>query len=78
MTECSIYRKKSEADMYISPSSTHSKKRRIRVIRGEFLRYLTLCSTEEGYNETCERLRKALEDRGYTQNEIQGPERKIG
>jgi hypothetical protein len=58
--------------MYILPSSAHSKKLRLGVIRGEFLRYLTLCSTEAGYNEACERLRKALETRGYKRSEIQG------
>jgi hypothetical protein len=65
MIECSIYRKKTEADMYVLPNSAHPKKLRLGVIGGEFLRYLTLCSMEEGYNEACERLRKALETRGY-------------
>jgi hypothetical protein len=69
--ECSIYRKKAVADMYILPSSAHSKILRLGVIRGEYLRYLTLCSTEKGYNEACERLRKVLETRGYHKNEIQ-------
>ena len=75
--ECSIYRKTASADMYILPSSAHSKKLRLGVIRGEFLRYLTLCSTEEGYNEACERLRKALETRGYKKSEIQGEKDRI-
>jgi hypothetical protein len=45
---------------------------------GEYLRYyLTLCSTEEGYNESCERLRKALETRGYNKNEIQGEKDRV-
>jgi len=38
---------------------------------------LTLCSTEEGFNETCERLRKDLETRGYKQNEIQGEKDRV-
>jgi hypothetical protein len=75
--ECGIYRKKAAADMYILPSSAHSKKLRLGVIRGEYLRYLTLCSTEEGYNEACERLRKALETRGYNKNEIQGEKDRV-
>ncbi len=77
MIECSIYRKKAEADMYILPSSAHSKKLRLGVIRGEYLRYLTLCSTEEGYNEACERLRKTLETRGYNKKEIQGEKDRV-
>jgi hypothetical protein len=77
MIECSIYRKKAAADMYILPSSAHSRKLRLGVIRGEYLRYLTLCSTEEGYNEACERLRKALETRGYSKSEIQGEKDKV-
>ena len=55
--------------MHVLPTSTHSKKLRPGVIRGKFLRYLTLCSTEEDYNESCERLRKVLETRGYDKNE---------
>ena len=50
MIECSIYRNKSAADVYILSSSTHSKKLRSGVMLDEFIRYLTLCSTEEGYN----------------------------
>jgi hypothetical protein len=58
--------------MYILLSSTQFvQKKRLGVIRGEFLRYLDLCSTEEVYNETCERLRKVLETRGYKKNRIQ-------
>ncbi len=41
MIECSIYRKKAETDMYILPSSAHSKKLSlgdVGVIRGKFLR----------------------------------------
>ncbi len=59
--ECSILRKNSAADMYIWPSSAHSKKFRLGVVRGKFVRKLTLCSTEKGFEEACERLRKALE-----------------
>ncbi len=38
----------------------------------------SLCSTEEGYSESCERLRKALETRGYNKNEKQGEKRGEG
>ena len=69
--------KETTVDMYILPSSAHSKKLRLGVIRGEYLRYLTLCSTKEGYNEACERLRKALETRGYNKNEIQGEKDRV-
>ena len=65
------------ADMYILPSSVHSKKLRLGVIRGKFLRYSTLSSTEEGYDEACERLWKSLETRGYKKNEIQGEKDRI-
>ena len=75
--ECSVYRKKAVAYIYILPSSAHSKKLRLGVIRGEFLRYLTLCSTEEGYDEVCERLWKSLETRGYKQSEVHGEKDRI-
>ena len=63
--------------MHILPSSVHSKKLRLGVIRGEFLRHLILCSTEEGYNESCVRLWKTLETRGYKKSEIQGQKDRI-
>ena len=48
--ECGIYRKKAAADMYI-PSSAHSKKLRQGIVKGEFLRFITLCSTEEEFDK---------------------------
>ena len=40
--ECGIHRKKAAADMYILPSSAHSKKLRQGILKGEFLRFITL------------------------------------
>jgi hypothetical protein len=58
--------------MYILPSSAYSKKFRLGVVRGKFVRKLTLCSTEKGFEEACERLRKALEIPGYKKSGVQG------
>ena len=48
--ECGIYRKKAAADMYI-PSSAHSKKLRQGIVKGEFLGFILLCSTEEEFDK---------------------------
>ena len=48
--ECGIYRKKAAADMYI-PSSAHSKKLRQGIVKGEFLGFVLLCSTEEEFDK---------------------------
>ena len=59
--DCGIYRKKAAADMYILPSSAHSKKIKQGTLKGEFLRFITLCSTEEDFDKACDRYDKALQ-----------------
>ena len=68
--ECGIYRKKAAADMYILPSSAHSKKLRQGILKGEFLRFITLCSTEKEYDKACDRYSKALQKRGYSAYDV--------
>ena len=60
--------------MNIVPSSVHSKKLRIEIRE---ISKLTLFSTEEGYEEACERLRKVLGTRGYKKSEVQGEEDRV-
>jgi hypothetical protein len=67
--ECGIYRKKAAADMYILPSSAHSDKLKQGILKGEFLRFKTLCSTEEEYDKACDRYDKDLQTRGYRAHE---------
>ena len=61
--ECGIYRKKAAADMYILPSSAHSDKLKQGILKGEFLRFITLCSTEKEYDKGCDKYDKALQTR---------------
>ena len=68
--ECGIYRKKAAADMYILPSSAHSRKLKQGILKGEFLRFVTLCSTEEEYDKASERYSKALQTRGYSAHAV--------
>ena len=68
--ECGIYRKKSAVDMYILPRSVHSKKLRQDILKGEFLRFITLCSTEKTYDKSCDRYSKALQKRGYSAYDV--------
>jgi hypothetical protein len=68
--ECGIYRKKAAADMYILPSSAHSKKLKQGILKGEFLRFVTLCSTEKEYDKASDRYSKALQTRGYSAHEV--------
>jgi hypothetical protein len=71
--ECGIYRKKAAADMYILPSSAHSKKLKQGILKGEFLIFVTLCSTEKEYEKACDRYSKALQTRGYSVNDVDKP-----
>jgi len=75
--ECGIYRKKAAADMYILPSSAHSKKLKQGILKGEFLRFITLCSTEKEYDKACERYSKALQTRGYSANDVDKVRRNV-
>jgi hypothetical protein len=56
--------------MYILPSSAHSKKLKQVILKGEFLRFVTLCSTEKEYDESSDRYIKALQTRGYDAHEV--------
>jgi len=56
--------------MYILPSSAHSKKLKQGILKGEFLRFLTLCSTEKDFDKACDRYDKALQTRGYSAHEV--------
>jgi hypothetical protein len=58
--------------MYISTSSAHSKKLKQGILKGEFLRFITLCSTEKDFDKACVRYDKALQTRGYTSNGSEG------
>ena len=62
--KCGIYRKKATADMYILPSSAHSDKLKQGILKDEFLRFITLSSTEKEYDEEWNRYDKALQTRG--------------
>ena len=68
--ECGIYRKQAAADMYILSSSAHSDKLKQGILKGEFLRFITLCSTEKEYDKACDRYDKALQTRGYRAHDV--------
>ena len=63
--------------MYILPSSAHSKKLKQGILKGEFLRFITLCSTEKEYDKACERYSKALQTRGYSANDVDKVRRNV-
>ncbi len=56
--------------MYILPSSAHSKKRKQGILKGEFLRFITLCSTEKDFDKAFDRYDKALQTRGYSAHDV--------
>jgi hypothetical protein len=47
----------------ILPSSAHSDKLKQGILKGEFLRFITLCSTEKGHDKGCDKYDKALQTR---------------
>jgi hypothetical protein len=75
--ECDIYRKKTTADMYTLPSSTISEKLKQDILKGEFLRFVTLCSTEKEYEKACDRYSKPLQTRGYSADDVDKVRRNV-
>jgi len=69
--ETGIYRKEAAADMYIQAKSAHPWALKMGVVKGELIRYLTRCSTEERFEKAWERFRAALLTRGYTGGQLQ-------
>ena len=69
--ETGIYRKEAAADMYIQANSAHPWALKMGVVKGELIRYLTRCSTEERFEKAWERFRAALLTRGYTGGQLQ-------
>ena len=63
--------------MYILPSSVHSEKLKQGILKGEFLRFVTLCSTEKEYEKACDRYSKALQTRGYITNDVDKVRRNV-
>ena len=51
-------------------SSAHSDKLKQGILKGEFLRFVTLCSTEKEYVKACDRYDKALKTRGYSAHDV--------
>jgi hypothetical protein len=72
-----MYRKKEVSDMYILPSSVHSEKLKQGILKGEFLRFVTPCSTEKEYEKSCDRYSKDLPTRGYDTNDVDKVRRNI-
>jgi len=61
-----IYRKEAAVDLYIQASSAHPESLKIVMIKGEVIRYISLCSQEKGFDEAWNRFAEALRERGYT------------
>jgi len=65
-----IYRKEAAADLYIQASSAHPESLKIGLIKGEVIRYISLCLQEKGFNKAWNRFAKALRERGYTAQQL--------
>jgi len=76
--ETGIYRKEAAADMYIQANSAHSWALKMGVVKGEVIRYLTRCSTEERFEKARARFRTALLGRGYTGGQLQKARAGVG
>jgi hypothetical protein len=63
--------------MYILPSSAHSEKLKQGILKGEFLRFVTLCSTEKECEKVCDRYSKDLQTRGYIANDVDKVRRNV-
>jgi len=65
-----IYRKEAAADLYIQASSAHPESLKIGMIKGEVIRYISLCSQKTGFDKAWNRFAKALKGRGYTARQL--------
>ena len=60
-----MYRKPSAGNTYTHWKSAHDEKVKTGLVRGELIRYLRLCSTENTFQKAWRRFRGHLEQRGY-------------
>jgi len=65
-----IYRKEVAADLYVHANSAHPDSLKIRMIKGEVIRYISLCSQGKGFKKVWNRFAKALNGRGYIAQQL--------
>ena len=63
--ETSIFRKTAAADLYLHATSAHPEATKSGMIKGEWIRFLTLCSDEQAFDEAWRRFAAPLATRGY-------------
>ncbi len=56
--------------MYVLPSSAHSDKLKQGILKDEFIRFITLCSTKKEYDKAYDSYDKALQTRGYSTHDV--------
>jgi hypothetical protein len=74
----SIFRKAAAADLYLHASSAHPRHVKLGMMKGERIRFLTRCSTKEGFDGAWERFRSALmTKRGYKKEWVEKVEKEV-
>ena len=72
----SVFKKAAAADLYLHVSTAHNKHVKLGMMKGERIRFLTRCSTKEGFDRDWERFRSALmTKRGYKKEWVDKVER---
>jgi hypothetical protein len=66
-----VFRKEAAADMYMAWTSAHSDACKRGLIKGEVIRYLTLCTSEARFDKAWSRFKNALKSRGYSESFIE-------
>jgi len=66
-----IHRKEAAANLYIQASSAHPESLKIGMIKGEVIRYVSLCSQEKGFDKAWNRFAKALRGRRHTAKQLE-------
>jgi len=64
--ETSLFRKPAAADLQMLASSYHSWEVKAGMVKGEAIRYLIICSTEDRFERAWSRYEIAMCNRGYT------------
>ena len=70
--EIGIHRKDAAANLYIQAESAHPWALKMGVVKGELIRYLTRCTTEQRFERAWTRFRSALLERSYTERQLDG------
>ena len=70
--ETGVYRRPAASDLYMLASSYHSWPVKAGMVKGEAIRYLIICSTEDRFKQAWNRYEQAMGNRGCSKRWLRG------